>query len=319
MRTNRDLGDELVSRGIKLRQLALLVAVQRSGQLSLAAALMNITQPAASRLLADLERIVGAQLSQRHSRGITLTPAGERLAERARSMLRDLDLAGREVRDINRGSVGSVHVGSVTGPSLDLVLPVVRSLERSEPYLRFKIEVTSSDRLVAGLLSGNLDLYIGRVPEGIEASQFDTIPIGAEPLSLVVRRDHPLARRKGLTLEECLPFDWVMQPTGSMLCDTVERYLTGRGLALPSTVISTGSLMLSFAFVMRSQAVAVMSSSAARLFSEAGEGGPVTELDVVPGLSVPAYSIVTLRDREPTPAAQIFLKVLEEELRGRGA
>lgn len=312
MRSNRDHGAELVSRGIKLRQLALLVAVERSGQLSRAAAITNMTQPAASRMLADLERIVGAQLTQRHSRGVSLTPAGERLAERARAMLRDLDVAGREVRDIDRGHVGSVNLGSVSGPSLDLVLPIVRGLEQSEPHLRIKIDVGSSDRLSAELLSGQLDLYLGRVPEKLDPAPFDLSPIGPEPLSLIVRRGHPLTQ--GCALADCLNYDWVMQPTGSLLRSTVERYMQDRGLAAPNTVIETASLMLTMAFVLQSQAVGVMSTPAARLFST-DRASSLVCLPVAPDLMVSSYSVVTLHGRVPTPAAQTFLKILRDQLR----
>lgn len=317
--TNRgDAADELLSRGIKLRQLALLVAVERSGQLSRAAAMMHMTQPAASRMLADLERIMDAALTQRHSRGVSLTPAGERLAERARAMLRDLDFAGREVADIGRGRVGSVHLGSVSGPSLDLVLPVVRGLEQAEPRLRVMIEVASSDRLADELLAGDLDLYLGRVPDRLDPTPFDLTPVGPEPLSLIVRRDHPLLAAADCELRDCLRHDWVMQPNGSMLRGTVERYLLDRGLGLPQTVIATGSLMLTLAFVLRSQAVGVMSLSAARLFAQI-EGAPIALLPVAADLHVAPYSIVTLRDRILTPAAQTFLRVLREELRQRRA
>lgn len=316
MTNHRDAGDELLSRGIKLRQLALLVAIERSGQLSRAAAIMNMTQPAASRMLGDLERIVDAALTLRHSRGVSLTPAGERLAERARAMLRDLDFAGREVRDIDRGRVGSVHLGSVSGPSLDLVLPVVRGLEQSEPRLRVMIEVGSSDRLANELLAGDLDLYLGRVPERLNPTPFDLTPIGPEPLALIVRRDHPLLRKPDCELRDCLSQEWVMQPTGSMLRGTVERYLLDRGLNLPQTVIATGSLMLTLAFVLRSQAVGVMSLSAAQLFSQL-DGAPIAALPVAADLNVAPYSIVTLRDRVLTPAAQTFLSVLREEMQQR--
>ncbi|SMO70896.1 LysR family transcriptional regulator [Paracoccus laeviglucosivorans] len=314
MRGDRDQGEELLSRGIKLRQLSLLVAVERSGQLSRAAAITNMTQPAASRMLSDLERIVGAQLTQRHSRGVSLTPAGERLAERARAMLRDLDVAGREVRDIDRGRVGSVHLGSVSGPSLDLVLPIVRGIEQSEPHLRVKIDVGNSDRLSAELLSGQLDLYLGRVPERLDPAPFDQSPIGPEPLSLIVRRGHPLAA--GCTLGDCMGYDWVMQPSGSLLRSTVERYLQDQGLPMPDTVIETGSLMLTLAFVLQSQAVGVMSTPAARLFSTE-RASPLVCLPLARDLAVASYSVVTLRDRVPTPAAQTFLKILRDELRQR--
>ena len=313
MAAERDQGEELLSRGIKLRQLSLLVAVQRSGQLSRAAAITNMTQPAASRMLADLERIVGAALTLRHSRGVSLTPAGERLAERARAMLRDLDVAGREVRDIDQGRVGSVHLGSVSGPSLDLVLPIVRSLERAQPRLRVKIDVGSSDRLSAELLSGQLDLYLGRVPDRLDPTPFELSPIGPEPLSLIVRKDHPLAQ--GSDLADCLRFDWVMQPAGSMLFTAVKTYLERYDLPMPQTVIETASLMLTAGFVLNSQAVGVMSTPAARLFA----GDSVRILPVAEDLRVGFYSVVTLRDRKPTSAAQTFLKLLRDELRQRRA
>ncbi|WP_134678661.1 LysR family transcriptional regulator [Paracoccus ravus] len=320
MKTSRELGDELVSRGIKLRQLALIVAVERCGQLSMAAAMMNITQPAASRLLSDLERIVGAELTRRHSRGISLTAAGERLAARARSMLRDLDIAGREVRDIDRGMVGSVNLGSVTGPSLDLVLPIVRGLEQAEPNLRVRIDVETSDRLAGMLLAGQLDLYLGRVPDRVDAALFDLAPVGPEPLSLIVRADHPLVSASGATLRDCLGFDWVIQPPGSMMRVSVERYLLDRGLGVPGKVIDTSSLMLTMAFVMQSDAIGITSRAAARLFASVqGQGGRIACLDVAPELEVPAYSIVTLRDRVPTSAAQTFLTILQDALRNRGA
>ena len=204
----RELGAELISRGIKLRQLALLIAVKDAGQMSRAAAILNMTQPAASRMMADLESIVSARLTQRHPRGITLTPAGERLAERSRHLLRDLDIAGREVRNLDRGRIGTVHLGSVSGPSLDLVLPIVRGLRESEPDLQVNVSVDSSDRLVAEMLSGRLDFYIGRIPEAVDPAAFELSPIGIEPLALIVRQGHALALDPPQGLGECLAYDW---------------------------------------------------------------------------------------------------------------
>lgn len=308
---------DLLARGVKLRQLALLVAIERSGQLSRAAGIMHMTQPAASRMLADLERLFGAELTLRHSRGVSLTPAGARLAERARGILRDLDLAGREVQAIGRGRVGAVRLGSVAGPSLDLVLPVVRGLEQSEPLLRVTIEVDSSDRLAAGLLSGELDLYLGRVPERLDPAPFALTPVGPEPLVLVVRRGHALDR-PDCTLAEAMGFDWVMQPAGSVLHGTVARYLAGQGLNLPQTLIATASIMLTLAFTLQSQAVGVMSAASAQLFAGFPDA-PIRILPLAPDLAVAPYSLVTLRDHLATPAASAFIAILRAELKTRAA
>lgn len=315
MRSKHELGDALIAKGIKLRQLALLVAVQDSGQMSRAANALNVTQPAASRMLGDLERIMAAELTQRHPRGVTLTAAGERLADRARILLRDLDLAGREVRDIDLGRIGSVHVGSAAGPSLDLVLPIMQRLKQHEPQLRMEITVDSSDRLAHELLSGRLDFYLGRIPDGADPTAFMIQPIGAEPVSLVVRADHELARNPPASIARLLDYDWVMQPTGGLLRRAVEEHLLSHGLPMPARVISTGSLMLSLGFVLKSGAIGVMSTSVAQFYAD--EGGLGTGLICLPigaQLSVPAYGLVTLREKVATPAAATFLRVLNERL-----
>lgn len=311
----RELGEELVSRGIKLKQLALLLAVQDTGQMSRAAAILNMTQPAASRMMADLEALLAAGLTQRHPRGITLTPAGERLAERSRHLLRNLDIAGREVRDIDQGRVGTVHLGSVSGPSLDLVLPLVRGLRESEPDLGINITVDSSDRLVAELLSGRLDFYIGRVPENLDPTSFDVIPIGPEPLAMIVREAHALVMTPPESLADCLAYDWVMQPSGGLLRTTIEQYVLARGLSLPPRIIGTSSLMLTLAFVTRSDAIGMMSTAAAAFFAGAdGIKAPIRVLAIAPDLAVSPYGIVTLKDRAPTPAAKVILERLALEL-----
>ena len=130
-----------------------------------------------------------------------------------------------------------------------------------------------------------------------------------------MRRDHPLATR-ACTLSDCLEYDWVMQPSGSLMRGTVERFLQERHLALPGTVIETGSLMLTLAFVIRSQAVGTMSTPAASLFAE-DQASPLVRLRVAGDLAVAPYSVVTLRDRTLTPAAQTFLTVLQTQLRQR--
>ena len=116
-------------------------------------------------------------------------------------------------------------------------------------------------------------------------------------------------------LADCLRFDWVMQPAGSMLFTAVKTYLERYDLPMPQTVIETASLMLTAGFVLNSQAVGVMSTPAARLFA----GDSVRILPVAEDLRVGFYSVVTLRDRKPTSAAQTFLKLLRDEFRQRRA
>jgi DNA-binding transcriptional LysR family regulator len=88
--------DSLVQQ-LTLRHLRLVVAIAEHRQLSLAAASLALTQPAASRSLADIERLCGDAIFERHVRGMTLTPLGELLARRARNVLEEVREAGSEV------------------------------------------------------------------------------------------------------------------------------------------------------------------------------------------------------------------------------
>ncbi|MFC6668813.1 LysR family transcriptional regulator [Marinobacterium aestuariivivens] len=93
------------ARQLKLNHLRLIAAIAEQGQLGLAAATLAITQPAASRMLSEIERIVGSQLFERHAKGMELTLIGRALAHRAHSMLLELRDLARDVEELKRGKV----------------------------------------------------------------------------------------------------------------------------------------------------------------------------------------------------------------------
>ena len=97
--------DELIRRGLRLSQLRLLVAIQDTGQVSGAAAQVAMTQPAASRLLSELEKTVNARLYDRHARGVTLTAEGSALAARAREVLHGLDDVQHQIAALSTGEL----------------------------------------------------------------------------------------------------------------------------------------------------------------------------------------------------------------------
>lgn len=306
-------GPPLAARGLKLRQLQLIVDVADTGQVVAAAQRLNMTQPAASRMLAELEHLLGVKLTARHPRGLNLTPAGARLAELARGILREIDTAAVEVRDIAIGKSGRVNVGSVSGPSLDLLLPVLQNLRIMRPQIRFDVMVDSSDRLVRHLIAGAVHFYLGRIPDQVEAAQFALQTIGPEPMSLIVRAGHELDLRPPSDLTETLRFDWVMQPRAGLLRRTVEAYLMERGLPLPQRVTGTASLMFTLALVSRSNAVGVMSTQAEEFFrSQESLGARIVRLPVAPDLMVAPYGLVTMRERKLTPAAAVAYRALAE-------
>ncbi|KKL55565.1 hypothetical protein LCGC14_2254150, partial [marine sediment metagenome] len=184
------MNDTLMRRGLKLTHLRLIDAVATEGQVSRAAERLGITQPAASRLAQELERMLGAPAYTRSGRGVVLGPEGAALAQRARRILQELGDAGRELTEIGSGRSGHVRIGAVTGPALEHVLPVIRMARISTPGIRVSVEVGTSDMLGPRLLDGDVDFTLSRLPEGYDPALFAERPVATEPVSLMVRQGH---------------------------------------------------------------------------------------------------------------------------------
>ena len=305
----------LVRKGLKFSQLRLLAALRELGQIGAAAQHVGLTQPAASRLLAQLEELAGVALYTRHARGVVLTEAGRVLAEQAASTLQGLDLANERIGQLVRGARGLVRVGSVTGPSLELLLPVLREARLAYPEIELAVEVGTSDRLSDLLLNRELDFYIGRIPERADAGVYELDVIGPEPISLVVRLGHPLVRQDRLQLRDCLDYDWVTQPPGGLLRRTAETYILKQGLPLPKRVLGTSSTLFTLAMLNETNAIAPLARAVADFFIARGAlGSRLARLPVAEDMQVGDFGLVRRAGEAVSPSTERLLQMLRRRV-----
>ncbi|MES2145948.1 MAG: LysR family transcriptional regulator [Pseudomonadota bacterium] len=307
--SNLDRPDALIHRGLKLAHLRLMAALLQSGQIGLAAATIGIAQPAASRLLAEAERIVGAPVHMRVGRGIALTPVGAVLARRAQRLLIELQDAGREMAELSQGQIGQVAIGAVTAPALDLVLPALRSARLSSPGISAEVTVAPSDILCAQLLAGRLDFAIARIPADLDPAQFTGRVIAPEPVLLVVRKGHRLASAPIVSPAELLEYDWVMPGGSSPLGLAVLARLDRLGLPMPARRLSTASFLLTLALLKQSNSVAPLAEAVARQFAE-GPNAPFAIVNCDLGIEVAPYSLLTRAGSTLTPAATTLVNLM---------
>ena len=294
--------DHLLQRGLKLSHLRLLAALAETGQITQAADRIGIAQPAASRLLAEVERIVGAPVHQRTGRGMALTPVGLALASRAQRIQIELRDAARDMAEVVAGASGHVRIGSVTGPAIDRVLPVLRNARLTAPRITVEVIVAPSDILCEHLMSGRIDFAIGRLPDGGTQALYQFAPIAAEPVALVVRRGHPLARLATVTPRQLMDYDWVMPPVESILSRAVLARLRVHGLPIPPQRLSTASFLLTFALLQQSNAIAPLARAVATSFSEYPDS-PYVALPIDLGIEVEPFGLLTLADAVLPPVA----------------
>lgn len=149
------------SRGVMdLRQLTALVTVAEVGSVTKAAQLLHLVQPAVTRQIRSLEEEVGVPLFDRTRQGMTLTPAGELLVERARRALHELALARTEIRPSGGGVTGIVRVGLLESALDVLAEPLATAVARRHPGIELRLLTAYSGYLRDWLDSGDIDMSL---------------------------------------------------------------------------------------------------------------------------------------------------------------
>lgn len=298
-----NLTPSLLRKGLKLSHLRLMAALADTGQLGMAADRLGIAQPAASRLLAEVERIAGQPLHIRTGRGISLTPMGDALARRAVRVVTELRDAEREIAEIGGGESGHVRIGSVTGPALDRVLPTLRTARLALPGVTAEVVVAPSDLLGQQLMTGRIDFAVGRMPDGMEDRLTLSAPIDTERVALMVRRGHRLAQLADVTPDELMAFDWVMPPAGTLLTRAVTDRLRALGLPNPPQRLATSSFLLTLALVQQSNAIAPLARAVCDRFAGQADA-PYAVLPIDLGIVVEPFGLMTRTNAILTPVAR---------------
>lgn len=300
-------GENLLRSALKFSHISMIVALEEQGRVSAAAQLLNISQPAASRMIAEMEAILDVELCERLPRGIALTPYGKALARRARAILLEMSEADREIADLKTGRGGSVFVGAVTAPAMDLAMRAIREVRKLYPRMEITIQNETSNVLARELLASRHDFIIARIPDDLNPRLFESRVLGIEKACLIVRRGHPLLREAPVALERLTGYDWVLQPGGTLLRRTIEGLLIARNAPLPDRLINTSSLLLTIVMVAQSDAIAPVATEVANFF-RAGKGpsGAIEILPVDVDIEVQPYSIIKVRNRALSPAAQLL-------------
>ena len=116
-----------------------------------------------------------------------------------------------------------------------------------------------------------------------------------------------------MTLAELSGMEWVMQPPGSLLNRTVERLFLAASVPLPDRIVSTSSLLMTMLMVQESDAIAPMAIDVASPFFSAGKQA-LAPLPIGNDITVQPYSLITLRGRQLSPAAQTVCQAVTAEI-----
>jgi DNA-binding transcriptional LysR family regulator len=296
---------------LKTRQLTLLVRLDEEGSLVRAAATAGLTQPAASKVLRQIESALDVKLFDRHARGMTPTRYGEILVRHARLALSELGLAREEIVALKSGLSGKAAIGTVLNPGTNLVPMAVVRMKQHYPGILASVEIGPSRELVRKLLQGDLDMVVGRVLDCTRADELVYEPLAAdEPHALIASAEHPLAGRKDLQLEHLIEQPWILPTAGSLVRDKLTGMFVQHGLSRPTNIMETDCLPVITSLLQQSNMVAVLPEEAVQSCLKAGI---LTVLVRNLPLGVGAFGLITRRDHKLSPGAQVMLSTLREE------
>lgn len=235
-----------MSRPFELNQLRYFVAVAEELNFRRAARRLNITQPPLSRHISLLEDAIGVRLFDRTNRSVRLTAAGERFLFDAIDILKRSEAAALFARQTERGESGSLVLGFVPSATLDVIPRIVLRARQEMPGLSLTLREMMSFEQVEGLMAGSLEIGLTRLPS--RTPNLILRKVWSEPFVLAIPRDHPLATKPDLVVEDLEGVDFIGYSTerGGFLYEVLHGYLNSVGVT-PRIVfsVSQGRTILS--------------------------------------------------------------------------
>ena len=218
---------------LDLVSLSLFNLVVRTGSISRGAELGHLAVGAASKRISDLEDTMGAELFERHSRGVTLTLAGHALHRHAQRILADVDSLAADLSDHACGIVGLVRLMANTSAVTQFLPTDLSGFVAAHAGIRIELEESNSREAVLAVVDGRADM--GIFAERTPTFGLQTIPYRRDHLVLVVPTGHALAARASgaaLFLADVADFDFVSLPPETSLAQRLAAESAGIGRRL---------------------------------------------------------------------------------------
>jgi len=247
-----------ITRKFRLRHVELIAEVYDSRSILKASRRLNLSQPTVTKTLQDIESTLNVALFERTNRGLEPTPYGEIFVRHAKIVLAQLRHAAEELENLRAGYSGKVTVGTLLAASASILPDAIALLKKQRPGVAISVVVGTYDILVPSLLVGDLDMVLGRMPEQGRSRALVYEDFYAEPICLVVRRGHPLLRRRRLGLRELVNEPWLLPLPETTLRRQIERAFLEANAPLPRNVIESVSILTNRVLLRKSDCIGVM-------------------------------------------------------------
>lgn len=292
------------------KRLIELLAIAEAGSFTKAAAARRVSQPALSSSMALLEKALGVRVLERGRNGAALTEYGQLLATHAQALTSLLARAADDVRLKKQGLEGVLAIGASPLACVALVPNAVAKIRDTSSNILVRIHERPDDQLMHGLQTGELDVIVS--PAGPEGDPRDIVSdkLMNDTAVVIMRRRHPLARRKHIALRDLRGTKWVLPDAHTAMWRHIELLFAAENEPWPANYVSTNSLLALRSLILRGDSVIVSSPQLMKLEVAAGRlvGVPLRKPHFMREIVMR-----TRRDQALSPLAQRFIAALRAE------
>jgi DNA-binding transcriptional LysR family regulator len=201
--------------------LKLFCAIVQSGSITKGANECNLALSAASRRISEFEETVGMARLDRSVKGVTLTHAGHAVMQHALRLFQGFEQLSNELGEYSKGVKGHVRLWANMSALTEFLPSALASFLKDYPEIQVEVEEQLSGDIVRALMDGIAD--IGVFAQGPITTGLETHIMGKDQLVIACSKDHPLSKRKSISFEECLEYDFVGLNRGSSLLELTSR------------------------------------------------------------------------------------------------
>ena len=243
--------------------------VCETGSFSKAAEALNYTQSGISQMMAGFEEELGVQLFARAKKGVTLTDNGRMLMPYIQEMTNQKDKLRQAAFNINHKIEGKLRIGSFSSVTAMWMPEVIHYFNRNYPQVEVQIFDGNYDEIRDWIIHGQVDCGF---LSSIVADNLKFYPLCEDPLCAVMQKNHPLAEKKSVRLEELLEYPFIIETPG---CDNDILHLLERCGKEPKTSYSFRDDTLIMAFVKNGLGVTISQKLVMKAFANDVESRPL--------------------------------------------
>lgn len=245
-------------RDVRIRHLRAVVELEESILLTKAAERLNVSQPALSKTLAEIETAIGEALFERSRAGLKPTAVGAAFIRAARSVLAELDKADTAISAIANVEQRILLIGAMPTAGITFLSQAIQDLQTTQPDLTIRIVDGPTPSLVQQLVAGRLHVVIGAnmrqsIPEALEM-----VNLYEDRMQIVMGHDHPLLGQGHIAWDECLAYPWILPPASHTMRNAFDQRLRQLSLETPRRVIENQSLDFVLAHMQEAHAFNLM-------------------------------------------------------------